>query len=330
MKRLLTIASLLVATWVAAQDPQFTQFYAAPTYLNPAFAGTTTQSRISGNYRLQWPGIPGAFRVENIAFDRYLPSINSGMGFLMTREKMGTGGLQNLTFGYQYAYEARITRELFFRPALQFGFTQRSINFGDLIFNDQLIRPDGVATLENPILDPVTFFDLSGGAILNTSTWWLGFSAHHLNEPDESLYGNNPAFLFRRYSLHGGYRLKLRKKFKHSRTYAVAAFNYRAQGDFDQLDAGAYLELDPFVFGIWYRSLPIKSNREGYFNHDAINMVVGFHAGSYKFGYSYDITVSPLNVGQSAGSHELSLSYAWANKRDPRLSKRRIIPCAKF
>ena len=33
------------------------------------------------------------------------------MGFLMTR-KMGTGGLQNLTFGYQYAYEARDTRAL--------------------------------------------------------------------------------------------------------------------------------------------------------------------------------------------------------------------------
>ena len=40
---------------MAAQDLQFTQFYAA--HLNPAFAGTTTQSRISGNYRLQWPGI---------------------------------------------------------------------------------------------------------------------------------------------------------------------------------------------------------------------------------------------------------------------------------
>ena len=90
MKRLLTIASLFVATWMAAQDPQFTQFYAAPTYLNPAFAGTTTQSRISGNYRLQWPGIPGAFRVENIAFDRYLPSINSGMGFLMTQSRCWT------------------------------------------------------------------------------------------------------------------------------------------------------------------------------------------------------------------------------------------------
>src|SRR5688572_33466757 len=28
-----------------AQDPQFSQFYAAPLYLNPAFAGSTNQAR---------------------------------------------------------------------------------------------------------------------------------------------------------------------------------------------------------------------------------------------------------------------------------------------
>lgn len=330
MRVFAVIAGLLLAIGAHAQDAQFTQFYAAPTYLNPAFAGSSTQSRISGNYRLQWPGIPGAFRVENIAYDRYTPAINSGIGFIATREIMGSGGLQNLNIAAQYAYEARITRELFFRPAIQFGFVQRSINFGDLIFNDQLIRPDGVATLETPLLDPVNFFDMSGGALLNTSKWWLGFAVHHLNEPDESLYANNPAFLYRKYSLHGGWRMKLQKRMKHSRTHAVFAFNYKAQHVFDQLDMGAYLELDPFVFGIWYRSLPFKSNKQGSFNHDAINIVCGFHAGDYKFGYSYDVTVSQLSIGQSAGSHELSLSYSWANKRNARLSKRRVIPCAKF
>lgn len=331
MMRIIAISFLLLAAvGVQAQDAQFTQFYAAPTYLNPAFAGTSTQSRISGNYRLQWPGIPGAYRVENIAFDRYEPSINSGFGFIATREKAGSGGLQNLNIGLQYAYEARITGELFFRPAVQFSFGQRSINFGNLIFGDQLIRPDGSTTLETPLLNPVNVFDVSGGALLNTSKWWLGMAVHHLNEPDESLYQTNPALLPRKYSLHGGYRIRLKKNYKLSKTEAVFAFNYKAQGDFDQLDIGGYLELDPFVFGLWYRSLPIKSNKLGHPNHDAVNVVLGIHAGQYKFGYSYDITVSQLGVGQSAGSHELSLSYSWANKRNSRLAKRRIIPCAKF
>ncbi|MFM8742085.1 MAG: type IX secretion system membrane protein PorP/SprF, partial [Cytophagales bacterium] len=43
---------MLVATIsVDAQDPQFSQFYAAPLYLNPAFAGSTNQNRVGINYR---------------------------------------------------------------------------------------------------------------------------------------------------------------------------------------------------------------------------------------------------------------------------------------
>jgi hypothetical protein len=47
---------------VTAQDPQYSQFYAAPLYLNPAFAGATGQNRIGINYRNQWPAIDANFQ----------------------------------------------------------------------------------------------------------------------------------------------------------------------------------------------------------------------------------------------------------------------------
>lgn len=332
MRYLVSIALCLIAVLdLKAQDPQFTQFYAAPTFLNPALAGTSTQSRFSGNYRLQWPGIPGAFRVENVAFDHFAPAISSGFGLIATREKMGSGGLQNLTVGLQYAFEARITRDFHFRPAFQLSYGHRSIDFSGLTFNDQLIRPDGVASLETPLMNPVNFFDMGTGFLMSTSRWWLGAAVHHLNQPDESLYQNNPAILERKYSVHGGWRKRLKGSANAlGSTNLVAAFNYKAQGKFDQLDIGAYLELNPIVIGVWYRNLPFKSNNEGYWNHDAVSVLLGYHTGRYKFGYSYDITVSQLGIGQSGGSHELSLSYEWANKRNIKLAKRRIVPCAKF
>ena len=40
-----------------AQDPEFSQFYANPLYLNPALAGVTICARANANYRNQWPAI---------------------------------------------------------------------------------------------------------------------------------------------------------------------------------------------------------------------------------------------------------------------------------
>jgi len=45
-----------------AQDQQFTQFYAVPTAMNPAFAGANLQSRFAMQYRNQWLGIPKGYR----------------------------------------------------------------------------------------------------------------------------------------------------------------------------------------------------------------------------------------------------------------------------
>ena len=54
-----TLTCIALTTDVSGQDPEFTQFYANPLYLNPAFAGTARCSRVNLNYRNQWPGIYG-------------------------------------------------------------------------------------------------------------------------------------------------------------------------------------------------------------------------------------------------------------------------------
>ena len=71
-----TVAMLCILGQVTAQDPHFTQFYAAPTYLSPAFAGTTIQNRFALQFRDQWPSIPGAFVSYNLAADQYLSLIH--------------------------------------------------------------------------------------------------------------------------------------------------------------------------------------------------------------------------------------------------------------
>lgn len=333
MIRILAIAifSLVFAVSAYGQDPQFTQFYAAPTYLNPAFAGTIPQSRASMNYRNQWPAIPRAWVTYNFAYDHYVPEINSGFGFIATHDRAGSGALQGNTIALQYAYEIKVSRETVIRPALQIGYNNRNLNFSDLVFSDMLIR-NANSTLEENIFEPVSFFDAGTGVLLYNPRYWVGAAVHHLNQPNESLYPDRVGLLPRRYSVHAGYRFSLSGGMYNRTSHdLVVAFNYRQQADFNQFDIGAYYELNPIVLGVWYRGIPVlKSNGYGYLNQDAVALTAGFMTESFNFGYSYDITISQLNLGSTAGAHELSIAYQWASVKNARMARRRIIPCAKF
>ena len=53
--------TLLICGAVIAQDPHFSQFFASPLTLNPAFTGKFDGSwRLAANHRDQWPSIPKA------------------------------------------------------------------------------------------------------------------------------------------------------------------------------------------------------------------------------------------------------------------------------
>jgi hypothetical protein len=100
------------------------------------------------------------------------------------------------------------------------------------------------------------------------------------------------------------------------------------QGKFDQLDAGLYLTLEPMVFGLWYRGLPIKNYEPGLPNNDAAIFLVGYKQDNLSVGYSYDLTVSRLGVS-TGGSHELSLTYTFASPQSRKKFAKKI-PCPKF
>lgn len=331
MKITATIFLLLSGAALFAQDQQFTQFYAVPTQMNPAFAGASVQSRASLQYRNQWSAIPGAFQAGNFAFDQYLPSMKSGVGLLAQYTRAGSGGLRASSVAFQYAYETRIKRNWFFRPALQFGYVTQNIDFNRLRFYDQMIRDGGPQSLEQGLFQPTSYFDFGAGMVTYGPKFWFGASAYHANSPNASLYPNGKAPLARRMSVHGGMRIRIKgRSLTRLDHHIVVAANYQSQQKFDQLDFGFYYEVSPIVIGLWYRGLPMKGNGYGLPNHDAVAVLLGIQAASYKIGYSYDVTVSTLGIANSAGSHEITLSYQWANKHNQKSMKKRIMPCAKF
>jgi type IX secretion system PorP/SprF family membrane protein len=335
---------LVITDSVTAQDPQFSQFYAAPLYLNPAFTGSTGQARAGINYRNQWPSIDANFTTFSAYFDYFIEDKKTGLGIILNRDREGLAGLRSMNVGLLYSYEMKITKNLGFRPGFQAALYNRDVNFNRLTFGDQfdpltgeIINPTTAESFNTNFSK--TFVDLSVGGIFFTKTAWLGVAANHVNRPNQSIIDEKSPLPIK-YSFHGGFKYFMRPGVVGSGIYARPAerslaptVQYRHQGEFDQMDAGLYYTAEPMVLGVWYRGIPFK-NVNGFVNNESIVVLIGFTKIGAKdalnIGYSYDYTISKLGPG-SGGAHEFSLTYTWPmrNPRKPPPDKL-YIPCPDF
>jgi type IX secretion system PorP/SprF family membrane protein len=324
----LFIVLLMLQCGLRAQDMHFTQFYASPLYLNPAFAGADVCGRASITYRNQWPGIYKTYKSYLASIDHYFQNQNIGAGLLVASDVAGSGNLRTTLIDPMISYQFKIDRHTMIRAAIQPGIGMRSIDFNNLLFGDQIGRGGNVATVETPTTSK-TYFDVGCGALLFTKDYWAGFSAYHLNRPDESLTGAEGAILPVRFTLHGGYKYLLSEDAKElAETKSVTGvFHYRHENNFDQLDIGAYYSHGFVSFGAWYRGLPFKHYKPGYRNVDAIALILGIKTKRANIGYSFDMTISQL-AGFTKGAHEVTLSYQLCK---PGKKKKKIaVPCPKF
>ena len=313
-----------------AQDPQLSQFYAAPLYLNPALTGNTTQERAILNYRMQWTGIPKGFATYAMSYDHRTDNMHHGYGIMVMRDQAGTHNLAFTHVDLNYAYEAPIDRKRSVRMGLKVGYTVRDYDPSNLLFADQVIRDNAPTSVEPGMIERTSYLDIGAGGMYYTEQFWLGTSLSHLNRPQQSLMTDGDARLPVRTSMHTGYRFPIDgKRMRRSSSFATLAAHYKAQGKWDQLDLGAYLTHHNLTGGMWYRGLPgIKAYAPGYPNDDAVIALLGYETEKgIRFVYSYDLTISWLGM-KSGGAHEISITYEWP-KRSP-AKKFRAVPCPKF
>jgi type IX secretion system PorP/SprF family membrane protein len=316
-----------------AQDPQFTQFYAAQTYLNPAFTGMGNCTRVSGNFRDQWPQIPGKFVSYMFNYDQYFSEVNSSFGLLMTNDRAGSGRLRATTLSLLYAYEVQINYDWRVRAGLRSGLVTRNINMNDLVFGDQLARGGASTSISAPQSEMAIYPDFGAGGLVYSKFLWAGVAIDHLNKPNQTVL-NGYAEVPRKFSLHTGARIAIDEPVdskitaKHS---FYPALNYRAQGQFDQLDLGFYYGYqNSMMIGLWYRGIQgFKAYERGMPNNDAVALLLGFTIDQLQIGYSYDYTFSWLRNFHSRGAHEISLNYVYCNTNKKKKRKIRV-PCPKF
>jgi len=301
-----------------SQDPIFSQFYAAPLQINPAFTGNTYTPNIALNVRNQWSGWPGsAYSTYAASVDQFIEPLNIGLGLMISSDNAGDGLflINNLTAFFSYKVD--LGNDWNVKLGVEAGAWQTRVNWDKLVFGDQLDIFDG-NNGKNPSQEDIpaengrTVLDISTGLLIYGPVFYGGFSLKHINTPDDVFFASSKEFVTGlpvRYSVHTGAQIILKEGNKR-RMDAFISPNilFERQVDLNQINIGAYGGIGSVFAGTWFRHT--------FGNADAAIVLVGYRQKGFKIGYSYDFTVSSsLTNPLSAGSHELSIGINFDHNR---------------
>lgn len=307
-----------------AQDPVFSQYYAAPLQTNPAFAGNTNLPRIGVHYRNQWPNLPNAYATYMVTYDQFVPFLNSGFGITAMGDVAGDGIYKTVSLSGLYSYRLEFADGVYAKLGLEGSYLQRSLDWNRLVFYDQL---DPVTGPTDPSGNPNPSgegrpddlvqgnLDVSAGVLVYSRMFYAGFSMNHLTTPDEGFLQINDNLYFglpMRLSFMGGAQFNIDNN-RDGATFISPNVLYTRQGGFSQLNAGLYGQLGLVFAGAWYRHAGQ--------NPDAVIGLIGVQQGILKVGYSYDLTIS--GASGFGGAHEISLVLNFDNSAQAEANRRR-------
>lgn len=311
-----------------AQDLHFSQTLQTPTLINPAATGVFEgYERVIINQRNQWLGSKTQFSTTNIAADvNVLKSRNNqnahlGLGMFFYND---IGG--DAKFGSQSA-NVNISGILpagnghIFSAGIQGGFANRKADLSRLTWASQWDGNSYDPTLgsqENVTYSSFQYADVGAGFMYtydggentfsrdNDMKLQLGASVQHVNQPTMRYVGGIGDKLYRKYVFHGSFL----KEISYSKWAYDIKFLQLFQGPHKETMLGVHMKYR-FAEGTKITGMMQESSITFGMNFrvkDAIIPTVAVQYKSFRFGMSYDITVSKLRR-TNAGSLEFSLSY---------------------
>lgn len=318
MRKVLLLLALVWCFGANAQDPMFTQFYANPIYLNPAFAGAKQCPNLSMNYRNEWPSLTGNYVTYSMSYDQYFKNISGGIGVIGMHDQQGQGTIYTSMIGLVYSYHLNAGRKWKVMFGARAAMFNKYLDWDKLTFGDMIDPRRGFIYQTGDVQRGGNgfFFDASAGMLAYNKHFFAGLAVHHLNRPDESMIvgaSNLPM----RFTGHMGAKIPLGGKSQYRNVTSIMPnVIYQYQNGFQELMLGLYVKYGAFTAGAWFR------------NRDAFILSIGVDTGKFKVGYSYDVTVSKLNNGVSGGSHEVSLGMLLRCKERQQVF--RTLSCPSF
>jgi type IX secretion system PorP/SprF family membrane protein len=308
---------------VFAIDPLFSQFYANPLYLNPAFAGSEKCTRMILNYRNQpYPSF-GTYSTYSMSVDHYFDKLSGGLGFNVLQDDQG-GLLSQTQAGVTYSFHGRLSREWYMNFGIQASYINYRLNWNELVFPDQF-SPGLSSIIPSGEIQPEKISshlaDFSAGILFYKENLFAGVSTTHMSQPGTDFFQQQKLSI--KYTFHMGYEfspfsVRGRNLAGGSPTFAPNVI-FQSQSGFNRFNYGVYATISPIITGLWFRH-DLK-------HPNSLIFMLGVKQEKYRIGYSYDYSLSGFS-GISGGAHELSVLRNF-NCSGPNM-KYRIINCPTF
>jgi type IX secretion system PorP/SprF family membrane protein len=331
------VIGMMFWTVIKGQDAHFSQFYASPLNLNPALSGAYSGTfRISTNYRDQWfSAIDNSLKTFSASGDaKFNVSSNknnknpdvASVGISFFSDRVSTFDLNTNQINLTGAFHKSLNKKTkqYLGVGIQGGVFQRSLNYEDLLFQDQFNSIDAF-NLGTSELFPTNnrgYFDLSAGVYYTDSpsknfNYHLGLGVFHINQPNLSFYDDATIIdpnisksdtLNRRWSLHTG------ASFQTTERWAIQPrAQFIKQGSHSETNLGSHFryKIDPqsgryFILGTYAR---LVKNYEGTGLESMIGLI-GYERNNFILGISYDQAFSKLiRDRRSLSSIEVSIIY---------------------
>ena len=327
------ILFFMIACFGYSQDTQFSQYFSASLFLNPAFAGVYNFPSVHMNHKRQLQSVDVINELTQVSFifpikpGGPLERSIGGIGLMAYNERNGINGVfQNSAAFVTYAqnFKFGILSSDIITFAVQAGYENRSLNFSDLSWGSQYNPFYG---FDDTLPTPVTEFDdTKGSLVVNAGFMYYynpdrnyllyrysafsGFSATNVNGPNKSFNVQNatPEPMLLKYN--GGVEVKFNKLYvTPSLLFLYLRRNY-------QFNAGLNFAYSPradryrsrgnqVLFGAWYRF------------RDSFIFMGGVKMSSLVIRASYDLNsnlfVQERTVDIAQNSFELSIQYHLTN-----------------
>ena len=324
MKKVFVVFFSLIVTQLYGQDIEFSQYYANPLYLNPAFAGSDNYTRLSLNYRAILPVSYGDYSTYSASVDKYFDGLSGGVGFQIMNDRQAQGLINNLSFNLIYSYHAQIRKKWALNTGFRLGYNVKTLNGNNLVYPDMLDPVEGVSSsgMETGLYQKSLYFDFSFGMLTWYENYYVGVTIDHLTEPKISLGSDDPGPVAKKYTVHGGMEIPYYNSLQRVHMTLSPNVIFQMQGASSKINLGAYLNKKSITGGVW-----LKTNTS--INLTGCVLMLGYTTDYSTFAYSYDV---PFYLGGLSGiisgGHEVTFLYKFMYKS--KRKKIKAIKCPKI